>query len=47
MSLADACLVRMSEIYNQTSILTLDNDFRIYRKNRNQEIPVIMPELDR
>jgi predicted nucleic acid-binding protein len=47
MSLADACLVRMSEIYNQTSVLTLDSDFRIYRKNRNQEIPVIMPELDR
>jgi uncharacterized protein len=47
MSLADACLVRMSEIYVETSILTLDSDFRIYRKNRNQEIPVIMPDLER
>ena len=47
MSLADACLVRMSETYSQTSILTLDNDFRIYRKNRNQEISVIMPQLER
>ncbi len=47
MSIADACLVRMSEIYTQSSVITLDSDFRIYRKNRNQEIPVIMPELDR
>jgi len=47
MSLADACLVRMSEIYTQSSIITLDSDFRIYRKNRKLEIPVIMPELDR
>ena len=47
MSLADACLVRMSDTYSQTSILTLDNDFRIYRKNRNQEISVIMPQLER
>ena len=44
MSLADACLVRMSEIYTDTSILTLDSDFRIYRQYKNQVIPVIMPE---
>jgi len=25
-------------------ILTLDNDFRIYRKHRDREIPVIMPD---
>ena len=43
MSLADACLVRMSELYPDSSILTLDSDFTIYRKNRNQTIPVIMP----
>ncbi|MEH2269248.1 MAG: PIN domain-containing protein [Nostoc sp.] len=30
-SLADACLVRMAEIYTETSVLTLDSDFRIYR----------------
>jgi predicted nucleic acid-binding protein len=44
MSLADASLVRMSEMYNNTSILTLDSDFTIYRKHRNQTIPVIMPK---
>jgi predicted nucleic acid-binding protein len=43
MSLADACLVRMSEIYPNASVLTIDSDFRIYRKLRNQQIPVIMP----
>ena len=44
MSLADACLVKMSEIYDNSPILTLDSDFTIYRKHRNQTIPVIMPK---
>jgi uncharacterized protein len=43
MSLADACLVRMSELYPQSSLLTLDSDFRIYRKNRKELLSVIMP----
>jgi uncharacterized protein len=43
MSLADACLVRMSEIYEDSLILTLDSDFTIYRKHRNQYISLIMP----
>ena len=41
MSLADACLVRMSEIYSDSSIFTLDSDFSIYRKNKRNVIPVI------
>jgi uncharacterized protein len=45
MSLADACLVRMSEIYEDSPILTLDSDFKIYRKHRNQTISAIMPDL--
>lgn len=40
MSLADACLVRMSEIYN-APVFTFDGDFRIYRRNRRSEIPLI------
>ncbi|MCC5647899.1 PIN domain-containing protein [Nostoc sp. CHAB 5824] len=44
MSLADACLVRMAELYPTRELLTFDSDFRIYRKNRNQLISVIMPE---
>lgn len=40
MSLADACLVRMSEIFN-ASVFTFDSDFRIYRRNKNQVIPLV------
>jgi|LakMenEpi03Aug12_release.lakeMendotaPanAssembly.Ray.scaffolds.fasta_scaffold377341_3 predicted nucleic acid-binding protein len=38
MSFADACLVRMSEQIPNSAIMTLDSDFNIYRKNRNEEI---------
>jgi predicted nucleic acid-binding protein len=43
MALADACLVRMSELRGQSSVLTCDNDFRIYRKHRRMMIPLILP----
>jgi predicted nucleic acid-binding protein len=43
MSLADACLVRMSELDQQSVVLTLDSDFRIYRRNRRQVVPTISP----
>jgi len=43
MSLADACLVRMTELYPESLVLTLDTDFRIYRKNKRQVIPVLSP----
>jgi uncharacterized protein len=43
MSLADACLVRMSEIYDNSIVFTTDSDFLVYRKNSNQIIPTIMP----
>lgn len=44
MSLADACLVRMSELNSQCTVMTLDDDFRIFRRHGRQTIPVIMPE---
>lgn len=44
MSLADACLVRMSELHAAGVVLTLDSDFMIYRKHGRQVIPVIMPK---
>jgi uncharacterized protein len=44
MSLADACLVRMSELFSHASVFTLDGHFRIYRRNRRQIIPVVIPE---
>ena len=44
MSLADSCLVRMSELYPQSHVFTLDGDFRVYRRNGRQMIPLITPE---
>jgi len=44
MSLADACLVRLSEIHSAAEVLTLDSDFRIYRRHGNKVIPTRMPE---
>jgi uncharacterized protein len=43
MSLADACLVRMTEQIPNAIVLTLDSDFFIYRKDGNQMIPVLIP----
>lgn len=44
MSLADACLVRMSELYSRCRVFTTDSDFRIYRRNGRQVIPTLMPD---
>ena len=44
MSLADACLVRLSEIHTSGEIFTLDSDFRVYRRHGNKVIPVRMPD---
>jgi predicted nucleic acid-binding protein len=44
MSFADACLVRMTEIDARATVLTLDSDFRIYRRNGRQAVPVLMPD---
>ena len=44
MSLADACLVRLSELHTDAEVFTLDSDFRIYRRHGNKVIPVLMPE---
>ncbi len=43
MSLADACLVRLSEMHPSATVLTLDSDFRTYRRHGNKVIPVWMP----
>jgi len=44
MSLADACLVRMSELIAGSCLLTLDSDFRVYRKNKNEMIDLIIAD---
>jgi predicted nucleic acid-binding protein len=43
MSLADACLVRMTETLADPVILTTDSDFRIYRRHSRQVVPCVMP----
>lgn len=43
MSLADATLVRLSELYENCQVLTLDSDFTIYRRFDRRPIPVLMP----
>lgn len=44
MSLADACLVRMTELDRSARVLTLDSDFKIYRRNRRRTVPTLMPQ---
>jgi uncharacterized protein len=42
--LADLCLIRMSELYETLPVFTVDeNDFRFYRRNRRDVIPIVCP----
>lgn len=43
MSLADGCLVRMTETLPNAVLLTTDNDFRIYRRHSRQAVPSVLP----
>ena len=44
MSLADACLVRLTETEPDPVLLTTDSDFRVYRRHGRQSISVVMPD---
>jgi predicted nucleic acid-binding protein len=42
--LADLCIIRMSELNEHLPVLTVDeSDFRIYRRNRRDVIPIVCP----
>ena len=41
--LADLCLIRMSELYPRHRVITADKDFRVYRRNKREVIPLICP----
>jgi predicted nucleic acid-binding protein len=42
--LADACLIRMTEIHDDSVVMTLDSEFRdVFRRRGRQAIPTIMP----
>lgn len=43
MSLADACLVRLTERFPDCRLFTLDGDFEHYRRNARQVIPLLRP----
>jgi hypothetical protein len=44
MSLADARLVRMAELHPDSTMLTLDSDFLIYRQHDREPLSLLMPE---
>ena len=42
--LADLCLIRMSELFPRHTVITVDEeDFRIYRRNNRETIPLLCP----
>jgi predicted nucleic acid-binding protein len=44
MDLADACIVRMTELSRDCRVITLDRaDFAVYRRNGRDLIPAILP----
>jgi predicted nucleic acid-binding protein len=43
MSLADACLVRMTETRPDPVVVSTDSDFRIYRRHSRQVVPCLLP----
>jgi len=41
---ADLCLIRMSELYPRNVVVTVDeSDFRVYRRNKRESIPLLTP----
>ena len=41
---AGLCLIRMSELYPRHPVITVDAaDFRVYKRNRRETIPLILP----
>lgn len=42
-SLADACVVRMAELFEHHHVFTLDSDFSVYRKNGRDPLRLIAP----
>jgi predicted nucleic acid-binding protein len=44
MDLADACVVRMSELFEATVFTVDKRDFSVYRRHSRQKIPCVFPE---
>ena len=43
MSVADACLVRMSDLNDNCQVFTTDRDFQVYRRKGRSVIPLLAP----
>ena len=42
--LADLCLIRRSELYPRHAVITVaERDFRVYRRNKPEKIPILCP----
>jgi predicted nucleic acid-binding protein len=42
--LADLCIIRMSELYPRYTVITVDeSDFRVFRRNKREAIPILCP----
>jgi predicted nucleic acid-binding protein len=41
--LADLCLICLSERFPDHPVITVDGDFRIYRRHQREVIPTLMP----
>jgi predicted nucleic acid-binding protein len=44
MDFADACIVRMSELFDATVFTVDKKDFSVYRRHSRQKIPCVFPE---
>ena len=43
MAYADGCMVRLAELFPGLSVMTVDSDFLVYRRNGNQKLKLIAP----
>ena len=44
--LADLCIIRMSELHPKHTVITIDQkDFRVYRRNQREAIPILCPPV--
>lgn len=43
MNVADACVVRLTEVLPDALVLTTDKDFKIYRRHSRKVVPCLLP----
>lgn len=43
MDFADACVTRLAELHEGSTVCTTDSDFLVYRRNRMELIPLLAP----